>query len=333
MNTCMYGKPHTADVVAVRGSVGNTVGWLCAAHYKQHEHALLQSGYHFRTRQELAVRGELTDDEQQTAPAWADVAALPVAESQFSPPDDSRPYPAGPELEPATAVYRDPGRRSYGGATVGPAASERRLVTAPKDHQAQEIVETSPDGTAATGGGLQNRRPDAGGGLDPQWPTWAAGAGHVQLTAAQRAILQEPFQDHEISIRYDGVVYAGWRRYWSRMVRAFAPSVPAVVPVDSPREHRGEVIIGVVMLVDGKFIGKAWGSHRLQGQNDRMSFGDRIESAISDAIAKIGKRLDMGEALWDEQFRAYWMSLYAYEEGEGHRKTWKRRAVHIEEHE
>lgn len=163
---------------------------------------------------------------------------------------------------------------------------------------------------------------------------WTHGAGYLQLTEEQREILQQPFADSEITIRYDGVVYAPWRRYWTRMVRAFAPFVPSVVPVDSPRFQGTEIVVGVVMVVSGTFIGKAWGSHRLEGENDRMSVGDRIESAISDAISKIGKRLNMGEDLWDDTFRDYWKSQYAESYQNRGRTYWRRRPVEkMEEHE
>lgn len=164
--------------------------------------------------------------------------------------------------------------------------------------------------------------------LKSEWPGWTQGAGFLQLTEDQRAILQQPFPDTEITIRYDGVVYAPWRKYWSRMVRAFAPLVPSVIPVDSPRFEGSEIVVGVVVVVGGTFVGKAWGSHRLEGDNDKMSVGDRIESAISDAISKIGKRLDMGESLWNDQYRDWWKSQYAesYKSAKG-RLYWRRKPV------
>lgn len=118
------------------------------------------------------------------------------------------------------------------------------------------------------------------------------------------------------------------------MVDAFAPFVPSVIPIDSPRFQGSEIVVGVVMVCEGKFIGKAWGSHRLEGENDRMSVGDRVESAISDAIAKIGKRLNMGEELWDDSFRDYWKSQYAESYERKGRTYWRRRPVaKVEEHE
>lgn len=154
------------------------------------------------------------------------------------------------------------------------------------------------------------------------------------LSGTQRNILCKPFDDDEITIKYDGVVYAPWRRYWTRMVEAFAPAVPSIIPIDNPRFQGAEIVVGVVMVVEGKFIGKAWGSHRLEGENDRMTVGDRIESAISDAIAKIGKRLNMGEDLWDDSYRDYWKSQYAETYIKNNRTYWRRRPVRkVEEHE
>lgn len=140
-------------------------------------------------------------------------------------------------------------------------------------------------------------------------------------------MLQRPFDENDITIRYDGVVYVPWRRYWKRIVQAFEPLIPSIVPVGDPKVLGQEIVVGVVMVVGGKFIGKAWGSHRLEGQNDRMAYGDRIESAISDAVSKIGKRLDMGEELWDETFRDYWKSQFAEEVTIRGRKQWRRKAV------
>lgn len=118
------------------------------------------------------------------------------------------------------------------------------------------------------------------------------------------------------------------------MVKAFHPYVPSIIPIDNPRFQGQEIIVGVVMVVGGKFIGKAWGSHRLEGQNDRMAVGDRIESAISDAISKIGKRLDMGELLWDDNFRDYWKSQYAESYTNRGRTSWRRKvSAPVEEHE
>lgn len=332
--SCMYGSSHNGQYLAVRSQVGCTVGWICKQHFNQHEKTLLSSGYHFRTQEELQARGELNGGEQTATSGGTRLAAVSAPEQQQPGNDDPGRDTPEAKLAHERPSGSDAGGRSYESASDGCAQSPSRGPASREIQTTQKELETR-----ATGGEIQERRadngsPDTGSRRELDWPQWCEGAGYLTLSEEQRHVLQEPFRDTDITIRYDGVVYVPWRKYWTRMVKAFAPQMPSVIPIDNPRFQGQEIIVGVVMVVGGKFIGKAWGSHRLEGSNDKMAVGDRIESAISDAIAKIGKRLDMGELLWDDTFRDYWKSQYAEQYTNRNRTSWRRKATApIEEHE
>jgi hypothetical protein len=324
-SNCMYGEAHAGAEIAVRNKTGRTIGWLCAHHYKQHDKTLTANGYHFRTREELQARGEPNGGEGQATGATESVDETSTPQSQQPRNHDTSGHTPAVESPHERPFHRDaregplygaPARRdqSSGGDTA-----HTQVRSSPQELEARAAGAGDSDG--AVQGGTA-RTPYQ---LKSEWPEWTQGAGYLTLTPEQRDILQAPFRDEDITIRYDGVVYVPWRKYWSRMVKAFAPLVPSVIPVDSPRFQGSEIVVGVVIVVGGQFVGKAWGSHRLEGANDKMSVGDRIESAISDAIAKIGKRLDMGEQLWDEQFRAYWQSTYAEQYVNRGRSSWRRK--------
>lgn len=333
-SNCMYGAPHSGQYVAVRSKVGRTVGWLCALHFKNHEKALLGNGYHFRTQEELQARGEANGGDQASASGGTDMAPLPTPEQQQLGYDDS-----GWDSEALELAYGGSARRDIGGRSHGSAANEPTTGThaaeARGDNQApQKELEARATRASSQAARSESGTPASRDTEPLDWPAWTQGAGFLSLSEEQRGILQAPFDDSDITIRYDGVVYAPWRKYWSRMVKAFAPLVPSVIPIGNPRFQGSEIIVGVVMVCGGTFIGKAWGSHRLEGANDRMAVGDRIESAISDAISKIGKRLDMGAQLWEESYRAYWVSQYAEQYTNRGRTSWRRKpATQVEEHE
>ena len=333
-SNCMYGAAHFGDYAALRSKVGRTLGWLCAPHFREYEKDLLKRGYHFRTLDELRARGELYEEDTTRQSRSEGLVHEPEPQQQQLNSDDTGWDQEEVQLAHERAAGGNFGWGSHGSAAGRPAESTGNAASHGQIQEAKEIMETRPTGAGTESGGLPDRTPGTPTRGELDWPAWTEGAGYLSLTQEQREILQRPFGDNDVTIRYDGVVYAPWRKYWSRMIKAFAPFVPSIIPVGNPQMMGQEIVVGAVMTCQGRFIGKAWGSHRLEGQNDRMAYGDRIESAISDAISKIGKRLNMGEQLWDDAYRDYWKSLYAESYTSKGRIYWRRKAVvAVEEHE
>jgi hypothetical protein len=98
---------------------------------------------------------------------------------------------------------------------------------------------------------------------------------------------------------YNGEHYIPWINYWVRLLKAFAPSVPQLVPLGEPQIHGDTVSVHYVMLVNGCFLGEATGEMSKKGGNKAVTFARCVEGCVSDAITRIGKRLGMGLELWD----------------------------------
>lgn len=300
-SNCMYGAPHPGDAVFVRNKMGRTVGELCGPHYKQHQKALANVGYHFRTPEELAVREgkEFQDDgreetnpqlDQEPDGAWSHIDNDGPGDSEESPrlapvePDSDRPI-RGPSSALAPTSGPEQGRL---------VPTERAVTT--KADMAQRL----PDiGTTA------RRDTDAGGRELRTRPVpelaWWQGAGELELTIEQTTMLRAPFPPGLAQQNYEKEWFIPWVYIWQRMLDVFTPDIPSLVPLREPMIEKDHVLVHYCMLVRGQFAGEAWGYCERKGGNSRMDVGNAIESATSEAIRRIGKRNGVGLELWDHE--------------------------------
>ena len=299
MNTCMFGAPHPGDAIIVRGKVGNTAGFLCPTHYKQHQKMLSRNGFHFRTFAEMEARGEgeFTDDGREEIDPQLDTQPHgPRADEHL---DDSGDDPAGDGLASVAAVAHsmvpgpprnldvtDPGRNGGGVPAGRGGAAETQLA------------ERQPDAGAAA---RRDSAPAVGGIIEPDGnkAIWWAGVGELVLDDWQRDILQSPFDLNLVKWNYNDEHYIPWIHYWKRFLAAFAPSIPQMLPLSEPQIKGDTVSIHYAMLVNGCFVGEAWGEMAKKGNNKVVTFARCCEGCCSDAITRIGKRLGMGLELWD----------------------------------
>lgn len=327
MTACMYGTPHAGDAFVVRNKLGKTISGLCSSHYEHHYTDLLKRGFYCHSAEEMQARGEEHchhDGREDAGTNLAEESGQPREHDYVDDPGLGETQFGAPQLQPvlAGALPRTPGDLARGNDQADRASAPGPNYQLAKAGVADGQLDLRAPGRGASAGGRGRAGPDPRDAF-----AWWHGAGQLTLTPEQRDILEAPFDDAEVTIRYDGVVYAPWRRYWARMVRAFAPFVPAILPLGDPKTVGDSITVDVVMVCNGMFIGRAWGSHRSEGENTKMAQGDRIEAAISDGLSKIGKRLNMGEALWTEEYRDYWKSQYAecYETKRGPR--WRRKGA------
>lgn len=128
---------------------------------------------------------------------------------------------------------------------------------------------------------------------------WWQGAGELVLEDHQRDTLWMPFPDDLFECRYDGTWYLPWIHVWQRLLIAFAPSVPQLLPIGEPRIDGLTVSVHYCLLVNGCFIGEAVGSMSKDPKNTKIDYADCVEGCVSDAITRIGKRLGVNAALWN----------------------------------
>ena len=130
---------------------------------------------------------------------------------------------------------------------------------------------------------------------------WWQGAGELTLEDWQRDLLWSSFDSRLFEQRFDGLWYLPWVHTWRRMLQAFAPNVPALIPIGEPKLVEETVCVHYAMLVNGQFVGEAVGECSRKGNNKRLTWPSALEACVSDAITRIGKRLGMNLELWEPE--------------------------------
>lgn len=132
----------------------------------------------------------------------------------------------------------------------------------------------------------------------------AAFVGTLTLTEAQIAALRRPVADAEVEWRpaeRDGpaiIPYLSHNGYRDRLDAAFGLGGWGMVPVGLPKEKDGSIFTPYALVIGGLPRVYAWGEQQLH----KMTYGDGIEGAKSNAITRCGKELGIGRELWN---RAY----------------------------
>jgi hypothetical protein len=123
--------------------------------------------------------------------------------------------------------------------------------------------------------------------------------GELELQDWQQSILWAPFDHSLYERRFDGLWYLPWVHVWKRLLEAFAPSVPQMLPLSDPRIVDDTVTIHYAMLVHGQYVGEAWGEMAKKGGNKKVTYAMCAEGCCSDAITRIAKRLGVNLELWE----------------------------------
>lgn len=134
--------------------------------------------------------------------------------------------------------------------------------------------------------------------------------GTLKLTEQQIAALRRPVADSEVEWKpavKDGppvIPYLSHNGYRDRLDAAFGLGGWGMVPVGMPKEKGTSIFAPYALCVDGVPRVYAWGEQELH----KMTYGDGLEGAKSNAIVRCGKELGIARELWN---RAYVDALKA----------------------
>lgn len=159
--------------------------------------------------------------------------------------------------------------------------------------------------------------------------TIVEGAGTITFTKKQRDILFGPVNEQDIEIRLDGLIYAPWMEYVTRLRDAFSGNW-AILPDDKPRfgEDRKSIMWGFYLFIDGKPYGYAIGEQNYFPDNPNMSWSDACEGAKSNALMRLCKGLGVSLELWKPSFIKKWKNKYAekyWDDKEG-KNLWRKKS-------
>jgi len=134
-------------------------------------------------------------------------------------------------------------------------------------------------------------------------------AGTIELTPEQEKILYAPVVDDQVEIRPDGLIYLPWMEYVTRLRKTFGMSW-TLIPYGPPKKLGNFIHWAFWLIIKGRPYGFAVGEQQYF-ENDRMTYGDALEGAKSNALMRLCKGLGISLELWQPDFRRKWMPKYA----------------------
>jgi hypothetical protein len=130
----------------------------------------------------------------------------------------------------------------------------------------------------------------------------AAFIGTLKLTETQILALRRPVLDAEVEWKpavKDGpaiIPYLSHNGYRDRLDAAFGLGGWGMVPVGMPKQVGDDFIyVPYALVIDGVPRAYAWGEQQIH----KMTYGDALEGAKSNAIVRCGKELGIARELWN----------------------------------
>lgn len=151
----------------------------------------------------------------------------------------------------------------------------------------------------------------------------------LELTDQQKSILFASVPHDIVEIRPDGKIYLPAVEFREVLVQAFGLDWE-LIPEGPPRMEGKIILWGYYLFVQGKPKAFAFGEQEYQKGDWRMSYGDALEGAKSNALMRCCKQLHIGADLWRPSFQRTWMEehaeTYQKRNRQGEMKTlWKRK--------
>jgi hypothetical protein len=135
-------------------------------------------------------------------------------------------------------------------------------------------------------------------------------AGTMEVTDEQKKILFDPVKDEDVEIRPDGLVYLPWMEYVARLRDAFSLGW-AIIPQGGAKIQDSKVMWAFWLIINGKPAGFAVGEQEYQPTNARMTYGDALEGAKSNALMRLCKGIGISLELWRPSFVRAWKEKFA----------------------
>lgn len=135
--------------------------------------------------------------------------------------------------------------------------------------------------------------------------------GTIETTEEQRNILFAPVDKEAVEIRPDGLIYLPWMEYATRLRKAFGTNW-GLIGAGAPYREGIYVYWPHYLIIKGKLSsGPAVGGQEYYPNNPKMTWGDALEGAKSNALMRLCKGLGMSLELWQPKFIKEWIDEHA----------------------
>ncbi len=141
------------------------------------------------------------------------------------------------------------------------------------------------------------------------------GASKLKLKPDEIKKLTADFPDIEVEIRpHDGIIYISHMTLRERLWSVFGPGEVAEICRERfMRPDTNEIAVDLVLMVRGHFVAEGIGTAKYFSNNPKMTFGDVVESAWSDAIRRCCKKFGVGVQVWRPGYVREWLAKNAVE--------------------
>lgn len=141
-------------------------------------------------------------------------------------------------------------------------------------------------------------------------PAFYQNASGLSVTPDEQTRLLADFDESEIEIRPDGLIYLPQSFFRSRLNQVFGVGQWALV---QHRTHRDDnyLYFDGSLYVRGCFVARAMGEGQMHNENKMQSWAGVYESAKSDCIVRCCKDLSIAAKLWQPAFARQWTDTHA----------------------
>lgn len=142
-----------------------------------------------------------------------------------------------------------------------------------------------------------------------------SGAGEKAVSAKQEKVLTAAVDPKDVRILPDtGSLYLPWSWFAARLTKAFGPMGWSLTPVTDrennpipPTAKDNVMYREFILTADGRFVGSAVGECGYNPNNKRMTYGDAVEGAKSNALSRCCKALGIAPEIYSEGWREDWI--------------------------
>lgn len=184
---------------------------------------------------------------------------------------------------------------------------------------------------------LPQQHPSAGTIISIQKGDIFKGAGEEAVSKDEAKVLCAPVDSRDVRILPDTAsLYLPWSWYADRLTRTFGPMGWSLLPV-TDQENNPKAPVAkdnvlyreFVLRARGRFVATAIGECGYNPTNARMTYGDAVEGAKSNALSRCCKVLGMAPEIYSEGWREDWIKENAVcvwaMTWKGKQKLWRRK--------
>jgi hypothetical protein len=134
-----------------------------------------------------------------------------------------------------------------------------------------------------------------------------------RVSEAEEAILRAQPSPEELDVKPTGEAYLPANGYRRILLNTFGPGGWGQRPLRDPLLQDNYVYQPYALYIRGNYVSAATGECEYQPTNTRMSYGDAVEGARSNALMRCCKDLGVAACCWDRSFQEDFRRKYCEE--------------------